>query len=261
MAARRTFARLIALGSLIATTHAVAAPFRFDRDTFAFHNATVLEYENGRPVFRLRSTTKNSDNAYAHSCFVMSRSALQFHKFARFDPRGAPLDNKQIAVRIREVVRRAPWRSALPDRERIVFPGYSDLRAISNAHRSVFQAKLGSGFSTYFRPGNFRMFFQHSRKYQETTHAHLEAALAHGDMFVGYLSTYPDLTLNHAVLVYARRQANDGLEHYLVYDPNHAEAPRELTWSSRGREFAFQKDIDFIGGFVRVYQVYGKWLQ
>src|SRR6266566_774599 len=45
------------------------------------------------------------------------------------------------------------------------------------------------------------------------------------------------------------------------HDPNHPESPRELTWSSRDRAFAYQKDWDFIGGFVHVFQIYGKWLQ
>ena len=90
-----------------------------------------------------------------------------------------------------------------------------------------------------------------------------EAALARGDLFVGYLSTYPKLSINHCVLFYARKPGHTGseIERYLVYDPNHAEAPRELTWSPGERAFAYQKDIDFVGGFVRVYQVYGKWLQ
>ena len=48
---------------------------------------------------------------------------------------------------------------------------------------------------------------------------------------------------------------------YLVYDPNHPDGPRELTWSQRDRAFTFQKAWDFVGGFVRVYQVYGKPLQ
>jgi hypothetical protein len=65
------------------------------------------------------------------------------------------------------------------------------------------------------------------------------------------------------VLVSARKKGRPGdeLEYYLVYDPNHAEAPRELTWSPCQRAFSYQKDIDFIGGFVRVYQAYGSLLQ
>jgi hypothetical protein len=193
----------------------------------------------------------------------MSRTAMQFRKFARFDPSGAPLNDAALAARIRAVVRSTPWGESLPENQRIVFPGYANLREMSKARAHVFQENLGSGFLTYFRPSNVRMFFQHSREYQDTTHANLETDLSRGDMFVAFLSTYPKLSINHAVLVYARTKnpPRDGLERYLVYDPNHAEAPRELTWSPRERAFAYQKDIDFIGGFVRIYQAYGKPLQ
>jgi hypothetical protein len=87
--------------------------------------------------------------------------------------------------------------------------------------------------------------------------------LARGELFVGFLTTYPRLSINHAILIYKRKPAsqNGGIDRYLVYDPNHPEAPRELNWSPRERAFAYQKDIDFIGGFVRVYQSYGKPLQ
>jgi hypothetical protein len=258
MAAQETLTRLVAIGSLLAATHAIASPFRFETDTFAFQNATILKYKNGRPTLQ-----RNNDpnNKYAHCCFVMTRCAEQFHKFARFDPHGAPLNDKELKARIRKVARHAPWDKPLLENKRIVFPGYANLREISKAHRELFQQNIGSGFATYFRPGNFRMFFQHSRSYQEKTHEHLDAALNRGELFVGYLSSFPSLTINHTVLIYGRKPANDGLEHYYAYDPNHAESPRELTWSSRDREFAYQKDIDFVGGFVRVYQVYGKLLQ
>lgn len=235
--------------------------FRFDRDTLAFQNATVLKYTDGVPFLRAKSTS--DENKYSRRCFVMTRTAMQFRKFARFDARGAPLDDKALAARIRSVTRRQAWAAPLPENQRILFPGYASLREMSKARTQVFQENIGSGFITYFRPGNGRMFFEHSREYQESTHASLDAALSHGDLFVGYLSTYPKLSINHAVLVYARDKSvpGDELVHYLAYDPNHAEAPRELTWSPRQRAFAYQKDIDFIGGFVRVYQSYGKPLQ
>jgi hypothetical protein len=65
------------------------------------------------------------------------------------------------------------------------------------------------------------------------------------------------------VLVYGRKPSHSGgeSEHYFVYDPNHAEAPRELTWSPPDCAFSYQKDIDFVGGFVHVYQAYGSWLE
>ncbi len=244
-------------------TSAAASEFRFDLDTFAFQNATVLKYKNGVPFLRAKSTSNDPANKYTRRCFVMTRTVVQFRKFARFDPRGAPLDDNQLAQRVRAVSRTLAWHAPLPENERIVFPGYANLREMSKARAHVLQENIGSGFITYFRPGNGRMFFEHSRKYQERTHANVDAALSHGDLFVGYLSTYPKLSINHAVLVYARKKSRPGdeLEHYLAYDPNHAEAPRELTWSPRQRAFAYQKDIDFIGGFVRVYQSYGKPLQ
>jgi hypothetical protein len=240
-----------------------ASDFRFDRDTFAFQNATVLKYKDGVPFLRARSASDDPANKYTRRCFVMTRTVMQFRKFARFDPSGVPLSDQELAARIRAVARCAPWRESLPENQRIVFPGYANLREMSKARTQVFQDNIGSGFITYFRPSNIRMFFQHSRGYQQETHANLDAALSRGDLFVGYLSTYPKLSINHAVLVYARKKSRPGdeLKHYFVYDPNHAEAPRELTWSPREGAFAYQKDIDFIGGFVRVYQAYGNQLQ
>jgi hypothetical protein len=262
-----TSAGFCRLGILVALTlvgtRAVASEFRFDRDTFAFQNATVLKYKDGLPYLQVKASREDPANRYTRRCFVMSRTAMQFRKFARFDPRGAPLNDLELAARIRAVAHRASWDESLPENQRIVFPGYANLRQMSKARAHVFQENLGSGFITYFRPSNVRMFFQHSRKYQDTTHANLEVALSRGGLFVAFLSTYPKLSINHTVLVYARQKNPHGgeLEHYFVYDPNHAEAPRELTWSPRERAFAYQKDIDFIGGFVRVYQSYGKPLQ
>ena len=134
---------------------------------------------------------------------------------------------------------------------------------MSKARRELVQLNIGHGWPSYFRISNARMVFQQSAGYQENTHAHLNAALARGQLFVGFLTTYPRLSINHSVLVYKRKSfsPNPGVERYLVYDPNHTESPRELTWSPRDRAFSYQKDWDFVGGFVRVYQVYGKWLQ
>jgi hypothetical protein len=237
--------------------------FRFDRDTFAFQNATVLKYRDGIAFFRPKSDADNPANKYTRRCFVMTRTAMQFCKFARFDPSGNPLNDHELAARIREVVQRAPWIDPLPENQRIVFPGYANLREISRARARVFQDNIGGGFMSYFRPSNIRMVFLQSREYQEKIHASLDDALAGGDMFVAFVTTYPKMSINHVILIYGRKKSRSGdeLERYFVYDPNHAEAPRELTWSLRERAFAYQKDIDFIGGFVRVYQVYGKPLQ
>jgi hypothetical protein len=237
--------------------------FRFDRDTFAFQNATVLKYKDGIAFLRPKWESDDPANSYTRRCFVMTRTVMQFRKFARFDLGSSPLNDQELAARVRAVTRYAPWRESLPENQRIVFPGYANLREISKAHSQVFEENIGSGFITYFRPSNIRMVFLQSNGYQEQTHANLDAALSRGDLFVAYLSTYPKMSINHSVLIYARKKSRpqDELERYFVYDPNHAEGPRELTWSPRERAFAYQKDIDFIGGSVRIYQAYGKPLQ
>ena len=246
---------LVLVGSARAGTD-----FRFDRDTFGFANQTVFEYHEGHASLRKGPTRRD---AYKRHCFVMCRTILQFKKFARFDPRGAPLDDALLAARIHAVTHRAPWAEPLPEDQRIVFPGYKDLREMSDARRELVQLNIGHGWPSYFRISNARMIFQQGAGYQEKTHAHLNAALARGQMFVGFLTTYPRLSINHSVLVYKREpfSPNPGVERYLVYDPNHPESPRELVWSPQTRSFSYQKDWDFIGGFVRIYQVYGKWLQ
>jgi hypothetical protein len=193
----------------------------------------------------------------------MSRTVLQFQKFARFDPKSALLDDKELAHRIRIVTHREPWQPPLAADQRTVFPGYRDLRELSEKRTVVLQRNIGLGWPTYTRFGNFRMFFLHTHSYQHKMHKAIEDAMGRQDFFVAYLSDFPILHINHSVLVYAHKNgpADDGNDSYLVYDPNHPDGPRELKWVASKREFEFQKDEEFPGGFTRVFQIYGKPLQ
>jgi hypothetical protein len=245
----------------MARASAAEPKFRFDRDTLAFANQTVFEYHEGRASLRKPSATKR--DTYNRHCFVLCRTAMQFQKFARFDPDSTPLDDASLAERVRAVTHRAAWTEPLPEDQRTVFPGYKNLREMSKARRELLQRTIGHGWPSYFRISNARMMFQQGAGYQEKTHARLNAALARGQLFVAFLTTYPRLSINHSVLIYKQESVspNPGVERYLVYDPNHPESPRELIWSPHTRSFSYQKDWDFVGGFVRVYQVYGKPLQ
>ncbi len=245
--------------ALFAVANARGSDFRFDRDTLAFANSTVFDYRAGVHV-RTDDANKDKKERYTRRCFVMSRTAMQFHKFARFDRHGAPLDDKELAQRVRDITRRHPWENALPVHQRVVFSGYANLRELSKARGRILQENIGLGWPTYTRIGNFRMFFNHSDKYQEKTHAELEATLARGEMFVAYLSDYPYLHINHSILVYGKKPTRAGgkIDKYICYDPNHPDGPRELKWSNEQRLFNFEKNEEFVGGFTRVYHVYGK---
>jgi hypothetical protein len=239
-------------------------PFSFQRDTFAFANETVLEYHEGHASLRRES---QKTKRFTQHCFVMSRSVVQFWKFARFDPGTPPLDDRGLAERIRKITRSSPWASPLEERDRIVIPGYADLRTLSRARADVVGRSIGLGWTTYFRPGNWRIFLPHGPAQQARAHKELERTLGRGGFFIAYLTTIPEnFNINHAVLVYARRATSANRNHagrlrYSAYDPNHAEAPRTLEWSQRDSCFLYQRDWDFVGGRVIVWQVYGRPVQ
>ncbi len=237
---------------------------RFDADTFDFANQTVFLYPHGYAEKRILRPGEKPPG-FTLRCFAMCRSVEQFHKFARFDPALPPSDDAALAALVRRITGRAPWREALPPERRIVVPGYADLRALSKARPLVMQRNIGGGWwATYLRPGNYRMFsfWWNGPSQQARTRRTLEDVLARNDCFVAYLTSYPSLSINHCVLLYGcGPDQTDGTVRYRAYDPNHPDAPREMVYDTRLRQFSFQKDWDFVGGKVTVLQVYGMPVQ
>ena len=241
--------------------------FRFSEDTFSFANETVYIYPNGYAEKRQLKPGEKPP-AFVLHCFVMSRSTEQFRNFARFDPAQPPPDDETLARLVRRVTGRAAWRDPLPSEERAVIPGYADLRALSQARPLVLQKNIGLGWTAYCRIGNWRMFpfFLNGPTQQRHTQERVEGCLARNDLFIAYLTTYPSLSVNHAVVIYGRRPDTPadwqaGLIHYLVYDPNHPDAPRDMIWDAGKGEFRYQKDWDFVGGKLTVLQAYSYWGQ
>src|SRR5438105_1804198 len=129
----------------ISAASAAAGPvFSFSRDTFAFANETVFEYHQGHASLRHENGSQKPKRFTSH-CFVMSRGAAQFRKFARFDPALSPLDDKQLAARIRDVTSQKPWAAPLSAQDRITIPGHPDLRALSPSRAGVVNADSGLG--------------------------------------------------------------------------------------------------------------------
>lgn len=240
-----------------------APPYRFDRDTFDFANETVYLYVNGIASHR-RETKAEKAKRFVQHCFVMCRSSKQFRNFARFEPSLPPDDDQTLTAKVRQVTRYAAWRAPLPPDQRVVIPGYADLRALSKAKAGILQRNCGVWWTTYVRPGNFKMFFfpANGPKFQGWTQRGLERKLNRNEVFIAYLTSFPNMDINHACLIYARNPQNgqpdqNGLLHYFAYDPNHPESPRDMAYNPKRKTFLYQKDWDFVGGKVTVLQILG----
>ncbi len=241
-------------------TAASARPFDLARDTTVFVNDTVFDYRGGeiRSMFsgdRLE-VAGPGERLYKRRCFVLARATVQFWKFARFDPAAPALDDATLATRVRAIARRPVWRNALPEAERIVIPGYRDLRAFSIARPRVIQDNLGLGWPTYFRWGNYGIIVMPSRERHARTAAEVDATLARGEMPILWLINFPSLTMNHSVVVYRQESREPGKTVYRVYDPNYADGPRRLTYFPVERTYAFDETYYFKGGPVHVKPIY-----
>ena len=232
-------------------------PFRFDTDTFSFANETVWNYVGGTVQAEKPGTRKRE---YTRHCFVVTRAAVQFWKFARFDPAGKPLRSDELAGRIREVTGRSLWLPALPPEKRIVFPGYKNLRQISAAEPGLFQSNIGFGWPVYFRAGNMPIVVPISPATEARLNGEILHDLGENVPTVVWLYNFPSLKINHVVVIFAMRR-DGNLFRYTVYDPNYAAAPKQLTFDPATRSFSYQPTFYFKGGAVTARAIYRGILQ
>jgi len=230
-------------------------PFQYASDTFAFANETVWNYVGGT----VQADTKSRKREYTRHCFVLTRAAVQFWKFARFDPAAPELPPKQLAARIRQVTERSVWLPPLAPDQRIVFPGYHNLREISAAHPSTFQAHIGLGWPVYFRAGNMPIVVPVASGTEAALHDEIFHDLSENYPTIVWLYNFPSLNINHVVVIFAA-QRDGGQVHYQVYDPNYADAPKQLDYDIATRTFTYQPTFFFKGGRVTARAIFrGVW--
>jgi hypothetical protein len=254
---------LLALPALRAyepSTTEESRPFRFETNTFAFANETVWNYANGSVQTESSQTPEQKKRDYTRRCFVVSRAAVQFWKFARFEPKAAPLPADQLATRIREVTERSVWLPALSDSERVVFPGYRNLREMSAASPGIFQANIGLGWPIYFRAGMMPIIAPVFREIEAQLNREIFHDLQNNDPTVVWLYNFPSLNMNHAVVVFAGQREHDRFV-YRVYDPNYAKEPKKLEYDITTRTFSYEPTFYFKGGSVEARAVYRGVLQ
>lgn len=231
-------------------------PFNFQRDTFSYANLLVWDYrfdDQGRWVHQRHEPEPD----YTHHCFVVARSARQFFQHAQFDPTKPVADESTYRRLIHQVVAIDPAR-VLPPGKKIVIPGYADLRSFSEAQEPLLKAECGGAWQSYFQRGHWRIVFPFSRANQERTAEEFLEDLKQNRPPVVHVVRFPQLTINHAVLVFAARQTERTIE-FQAYDPNKPDKPKTLLFDRASRTFNFAGNDYWPGGRLDVYEIYRNW--
>jgi hypothetical protein len=228
-------------------------PFRFEADSLAFSNELIWSYDFDAEG-TWRAAPHPAPAGYTHRCFVLARSARQFFQHARFEPALPVPDDAVLSEQVRRVVRTSP-RRRLPESERIVIPGFANLRELSRSREALLKDALGGPLWSYLERGNWRMVIPFSRRHQADTARRLTAAIDRQRPPVVHLVRFPHITINHAILLYAYHESADAIR-FEAYDPNAPDGPAILSYERATRRFTLPRNSYFSGGRVDVYEIY-----
>lgn len=224
-----------------ASSNAAAAHFRFDRDTFAFANLTYLRHPEAQDL-------------YASHCFQLAHALRQFFQFARFDPRAPRLSEADYVERVKAIAAHAPWEPALPENQRVVIPGFADLREFSAVDEAAVKQGLGSHFWTLLHWTNWRVVFPVSSAHQARVATDIVEQLQRGELVQLLVTNLPKLELNHGVVAFAYTKTSDLIE-FKVWDPNRPDRPSAITFDQRRRRFWATELQDTAEGPIRVFRM------
>ncbi len=223
------------------------------RDTLAFPNDTI--YENGRDESAAVPRDADGDPlAYLHRCFVLTRCVIQFHKFTRFDPCAPKFSEEEYRALVRRISRIPTWWPAFSSGEKIVIPGYKNLRDFSAARQYLFQREIGWWLITYFRVGNWRMIFPSLESTRAIAARQITERIDRGELQAVYLSVFP--RMNHTVVIYDYARLADGDIVFTCYDPNYHNTANWLLYDASAHKFIYQKRWFFPGGAVKLMRIY-----
>lgn len=232
--------------------------FRFERDSFAFANELVWEYRFATAGGSSQITRRQPPPTYAHRCFVLTRAARQFFFHAEFQAEQAPLMEAEYRRRIRQVIWRNPRVPCTPER-RVAFPGYNGLRAFSRAWEALLKDECGGAWRSYMQRSHWRMVLPISRQHQARTAREIQARLTESVPPVVHLVRFPQLTINHSVVIYDGVEAGNKIL-FRAYDPNYPSHPGTLTYEHGTRSFGMPANLYWEDGPLDVIEICRGWL-
>ena len=228
-------------------------PFAFQKDTFSYPNALVWDYyydTNGKWVDKRHEPKAD----YTHHCFVLVRSARQFFQHAKFAPALPVADDATYRRLIRQVVGIDPAR-VLPDEQKIIIPGYANLRDFSLAREKLLKSECGGAWQSYLQRGHWRGVFPFRRAQQAGMVERLLADLKENRPPVVHIVRFPRPLMNHALLLFDAQETEKEIR-FSAYDPNKPESPKILAFDRASRTFFFAANDYWPGGKVEVYEIY-----
>jgi hypothetical protein len=219
------------------------ADFSFASDTFAFPNMIRSRHPDDEP------------GLYANYCFVLARALRQFAQYVRFDPSLPKLDHAAYVERVKQIGARTPWEPAPPPAERIVIPGYANLREFSREQEAAVKDGLGGRLLTLLHWTNWRAALPVTDDGQETVGREIVEELRAGRLVQLLVSNFPQPELNHTVVVFESHPKKGAID-FVVWDPNNPDGPGIITFDQGARRFWATDLYDTDPGPIRVFRMY-----
>jgi hypothetical protein len=122
----------------------------------------------------------------------------------------------------------------------------------------LLKALCGGAWQSYVLRSHWRMVFPISRRHQHRTAERLAAALGRGDTPIVHLVRFPQLTINHGLVVFSVTPTGGGLA-FQAYDPNTPQRPATLGYEAGQRTFRLPPNTYWAGGRVEVIEIFRTW--
>ncbi|MDB6028611.1 MAG: hypothetical protein JWM68_4834 [Verrucomicrobiales bacterium] len=228
-------------------------PFSFEHDTFSYANELSWEYFYDAEG-KWRSKKRQPAPEYTQHCFVVARAARQFIAHARFDKSLPRASAQEYEMLVRKTLARSFTKISSND-DKVVLPGYPDLREFSRDHAALLKQECGSSWHSYVQRGHWRMMMPFSANGQEKMALRLASKIKENAAPIIHLVRFPQLTINHAAVLYGVTEDSDVIR-FSMYDPNYPEKPATLTFDRQTKHFILPANTYFQGGQVNVYEIY-----
>lgn len=234
-----------------------ARRFEFARDSFAFPNELVWQYQTNPATGKWTLSARDPRPHYSHRCFALARVARQFFYHARFAA-DHPVATDDIYRQTVRAVMARHLRIPSNVQDQIVIPGFAGLRDFSRTQEKLFKVACGSAWRSYFLRSHWRMPFPFTRSHQLHTARSLVAALRQNRLPILHLVKFPAMTINHCIVLFRVEETGRGWE-FESYDPNNSEAAERLTFDRTARTFFLEPNACWPGGALNVSHIYRSW--